>query len=68
MWTLHKLSNHRILDTIESHVSDTEKAEADNIWPEFSEEDLIDFPALRQRNFWCIQRHQATGKSPPILR
>ncbi|RXK42052.1 DNA ligase D, 3'-phosphoesterase domain-containing protein [Tremella mesenterica] len=26
---------------------------------DFSEEDLGRFPALRKRNFWCIQRHQA---------
>ena len=28
----------------------------------FSEEDLTRFPALRRRNFWCIQRHQARGE------
>lgn len=25
----------------------------------FSEEELTRFPALKRRNFWCIQRHQA---------
>lgn len=28
----------------------------------FEQEDLERFPALRRRNFWCIQRHQARGK------
>ena len=28
----------------------------------FDEEDLEMFPALKRRNFWCIQRHQARGK------
>lgn len=28
----------------------------------FSKEDLERFPALRKRNFWCIQRHQARGE------
>lgn len=27
----------------------------------FTLEDVAAFPALRSRNFWCIQRHQATG-------
>ena len=27
----------------------------------FEQEDLERFPALRKRNFWCIQRHQARG-------
>lgn len=28
---------------------------------EFSDDELERFPSLRQRNFWCIQRHQARG-------
>ena len=28
----------------------------------FEKEDLERFPALKRRNFWCIQRHQARGK------
>jgi len=28
----------------------------------FEDEDLDRFPALKRRNFWCIQRHQARGK------
>ena len=28
----------------------------------FASEDLERFPALKRRNFWCIQRHQARGK------
>lgn len=28
----------------------------------FSDEELERFPALRKRNFWCVQRHQATGQ------
>jgi hypothetical protein len=28
----------------------------------FEKEDLDRFPALKRRNFWCIQRHQARGK------
>jgi len=28
----------------------------------FSIQELERFPALRRRNFWCVQRHQARGK------
>ena len=28
----------------------------------FTREELERFPALRSRNFWCVQRHQARGK------
>lgn len=30
-------------------------------WSEFTPEEIDRFPALKKRNFWCIQRHQATG-------
>lgn len=30
----------------------------------FGEDELEKFPALKKRNFWCIQRHQARGESP----
>lgn len=32
----------------------------------FEQEDLDRFPALKRRNFWCIQRHQARGTTTPI--
>jgi hypothetical protein len=28
----------------------------------FTQADLDLFPALRYRNFWCVQRHQARGE------
>lgn len=37
---------------------------SDGPW-DFSPEDLNRFPALRRRNFWCIQRHQARGEQGP---
>lgn len=30
----------------------------------FDAEDIKQFPALKKRNFWCVQRHQARGLSP----
>lgn len=31
----------------------------------FDREDLERFPALKRRNFWCVQRHQARGEPRP---
>lgn len=32
----------------------------------FGDDDLEKFPALKKRNFWCVQRHQARGKPPNL--
>jgi hypothetical protein len=39
-------------------VSHADKRQLD--WA-FTQEELSEFPALLQRNFWCVQRHQARG-------
>lgn len=64
MWTLHKLNNR----TLRHNNCDNSKAPPGRVelsthppdipW-EFEERDLLKFPALRKRNFFCIQRHQA---------
>lgn len=33
----------------------------------FDEKDIERFPALKRRNFWCMQRHQARGQAHPLL-
>jgi len=34
---------------------------------DFTQDEVQTFPALRKRNFWCIQRHQARGDWPVLL-
>ncbi|ORY32187.1 DNA polymerase ligase-domain-containing protein [Naematelia encephala] len=72
MWVLHQLSETRRHKTRtgavpsidpQSQPSSAEKAKAPraqvgSAWG-FSPEEINRFPALRRRNFWCIQRHQA---------
>lgn len=52
-----KQRSTRLLGSPSTH-EDHGNATAEGPW-EFTAEDLERFPALRKRNFWCIQRHQA---------
>jgi hypothetical protein len=69
MWTLHKLTAApKTLSAPEPSISTgAETAVADQtrkgqLWEEFSPEELDRWPALSRRNFFCVQRHQATGE------
>ncbi|ORX35487.1 DNA polymerase ligase-domain-containing protein [Kockovaella imperatae] len=65
MWSIHKL-NAKGKRTNEGYPDVPSSQDAlqnlqttfDEQWG-FTAEDLERFPALRKRNFWCIQRHQA---------
>ena len=78
MWTLHKLNERKRTRSSDDALPSSEHQSGlpDEGWEEreafddpnsrgpwgFSEDDLERFPALRKRNFWCIQRHQARGR------
>lgn len=79
MWTLHKLQSPARRSTPsgpESPVGVRGPASEPKITDQlgqqaafagvFSEDDLMRFPALRKKNFWCIQRHQARGQPSPV--
>lgn len=40
---------------------DGPKPDVEREWEGFSKDVLEKWPALKKRNFWCIQRHSATG-------
>lgn len=40
---------------------DGPKPNVEREWEGFSKDVLEKWPALKKRNFWCIQRHSATG-------
>jgi hypothetical protein len=73
MWTLHRVkAAHRRTANQSSPNSafheppeTTGQISLNNTNPgstwDFSSDELMSFPALRKRNFWCIQRHQARG-------
>ncbi|WWC68315.1 DNA ligase D, 3'-phosphoesterase domain-containing protein [Kwoniella pini CBS 10737] len=66
MWTLHLLKNNK--SKYEPQISLTEdvvhhedkEEERIGIWG-FTKTEIDRFPALKKRNFWCIQRHSATA-------
>ena len=68
MWTLHKLRNGTIASDIPNAANfnkdrgdgagDSRKGQ---LWEQFSPEEIERYPALKKRNFFCVQRHQATG-------
>nr|XP_018265067.1 DNA ligase D, 3'-phosphoesterase domain-containing protein [Kwoniella dejecticola CBS 10117]OBR87225.1 DNA ligase D, 3'-phosphoesterase domain-containing protein [Kwoniella dejecticola CBS 10117] len=72
MWTLHQLkkkrkTKHAIAIQVPSapvqrQRNDVEEEQEDRvgIWG-FTKAEIDRFPALRKRNFWCIQRHSATA-------
>lgn len=41
---------------------DGPKPDVEREWEGFSKDVLEKWPALKKRNFWCIQRHSATGQ------
>nr|XP_019050717.1 DNA ligase D, 3'-phosphoesterase domain-containing protein [Kwoniella bestiolae CBS 10118]OCF29647.1 DNA ligase D, 3'-phosphoesterase domain-containing protein [Kwoniella bestiolae CBS 10118] len=47
-------------DGIGDGVEEVEEEERIGIWG-FTRSEVEQFPALRKRNFWCIQRHSATA-------
>jgi hypothetical protein len=51
-----------ITDIVSGIKSEDVKPRVDRPWPEFTDEETEQFPAVTRRNFWCIQRHQARGR------
>jgi hypothetical protein len=64
MWTLHLLREKTAEEaTVAASTANapTEPPVQQVVDAVFTADDLQQFPALRTRNYWCIQRHQATG-------
>lgn len=64
MWTLHLL-REKTAEEAAARVPAAKQAPVAAVPPQntlpFTDDDISRFPALRSRNYWCIQRHQATS-------
>lgn len=59
----HQVASHAYFLTAPEYRGKAEKPkEPTGIWG-FDKADVDRYPALKKRNFFCIQHHQATGKS-----